>query len=52
MCGICGKLDFYGKETREDLLEKMTGSLAYRGPNDEGIYMSLPIGRSNVPFSF
>ena len=44
MCGICGKLDFYGKETNEDLLKKMTNSLAYRGPDDEGIYISLPIG--------
>jgi asparagine synthase (glutamine-hydrolysing) len=44
MCGICGKLDFYEKDISEDLLKKMTGSLAYRGPDDEGIYISLPIG--------
>jgi asparagine synthase (glutamine-hydrolysing) len=43
MCGICGKLDFHGKETGEDLLKKMTGSFAYRGPDDEGIYISSPV---------
>ena len=43
MCGICGKLDFYGKGASEDLIKRMTDSLAYRGPDDEGAYISVPI---------
>ena len=44
MCGICGKLDFDGERIEEDLLKKMTGSFLYRGPDDEGILVSHPIG--------
>ena len=43
MCGICGKLDFYGKGASEDLIKRMTDSLTYRGPDDEGAYISIPI---------
>ncbi|MBW1806381.1 MAG: asparagine synthase (glutamine-hydrolyzing) [Deltaproteobacteria bacterium] len=44
MCGICGKLDFDGKGIGEDLLRKMTRSFTYRGPDDEGVFASPPIG--------
>lgn len=44
MCGICGKLDFNGHGISEDLLKKMTRSFPYRGPDDEGIFSSPPIG--------
>jgi asparagine synthase (glutamine-hydrolysing) len=39
MCGICGKLDFTGSTVDEDLLRRMTGLLAHRGPDDSGFYL-------------
>jgi asparagine synthase (glutamine-hydrolysing) len=44
MCGICGKVDFYTHHISEDLLKKMCQSFAYRGPDDEGILVSPPVG--------
>ncbi len=44
MCGICGKLDFHEESISKELLKKMTGSLSHRGPDDEGLYASYPIG--------
>jgi asparagine synthase (glutamine-hydrolysing) len=44
MCGICGKLDFNGTGINEDLLKEMCRSFSYRGPDDEGIFISPPIG--------
>ena len=44
MCGICGKLDFNGKRVDGDLLKRMCRSLSYRGPDDEGVFISSPIG--------
>ncbi len=44
MCGICGKLVFDGKEISEDLLKTMCKSLSYRGPDDEGTFISPPVG--------
>lgn len=44
MCGICGKFDFYQNRITEDLLKKMCQSFFYRGPDDEGILINLPIG--------
>ncbi|UCF57676.1 MAG: asparagine synthase (glutamine-hydrolyzing), partial [Deltaproteobacteria bacterium] len=44
MCGICGKLDFDGRGLSEDLFKKMCQSFSYRGPDDEGTCISLPIG--------
>ncbi|HLA28919.1 MAG TPA: asparagine synthase (glutamine-hydrolyzing) [Syntrophales bacterium] len=40
MCGICGKIDFTGTPIDEDLLLRMTGLLAHRGPDDSGVYLS------------
>ena len=42
MCGICGKLNTYGRPIGDDLLYKMSESLSYRGPDAEGHYMTLP----------
>ncbi len=39
MCGICGKIDFTGLPVNEDLLRRMTGLLAHRGPDDSGVYL-------------
>jgi asparagine synthase (glutamine-hydrolysing) len=44
MCGICGKLNLHGQDIREDLLREMCRSFSYRGPDDEGILVSPPIG--------
>ncbi|MEW6334448.1 MAG: asparagine synthase (glutamine-hydrolyzing) [Thermodesulfobacteriota bacterium] len=40
MCGICGKLDFTGSPVDGDLLGRMSGLLAHRGPDDAGVYLS------------
>jgi asparagine synthase (glutamine-hydrolysing) len=40
MCGICGKLNYGGVQVDEALLRRMCRSLAYRGPDDEGIFVS------------
>ncbi len=40
MCGICGKLNYGGKIVDEALLKRMCRSLAYRGPNDEGVFVN------------
>jgi asparagine synthase (glutamine-hydrolysing) len=44
MCGICGKVDFHSHRVSEALLKKMCQSFAYRGPDDEGILVSPPVG--------
>ena len=44
MCGICGVLNFDGKEVGTELLKKMTDSIAHRGPDGEGWYQSKGIG--------
>ena len=44
MCGICGILNFDGKEVRPVLLKKMTDSIAHRGPDGEGWYRDKGLG--------
>ena len=44
MCGICGKLGLHGEKIDRDLLKRMCDSLAYRGPDDEGLYLSGNVG--------
>src|SRR5678809_433951 len=36
MCGICGTAGFID----ETLLDKMTGIITHRGPDDSGVYLS------------
>jgi asparagine synthase (glutamine-hydrolysing) len=45
MCGICGQLNFGNLEPvhRRDI-ERMVKSLLHRGPDDEGYYLSGPLG--------
>jgi asparagine synthase (glutamine-hydrolysing) len=45
MCGICGQFSYerYAPVARRDI-EKMARSIAHRGPDDEGYYVSGPIG--------
>jgi asparagine synthase (glutamine-hydrolysing) len=45
MCGICGKLDPSGVKLEE--IQSMLGTLAHRGPDDEGVYMDGGVGLGN-----
>lgn len=45
MCGICGKLTFDNEATISPaLLKVMADTIHHRGPDDEGYYVSGPIG--------
>ena len=41
MCGICGikQLDSITKGFEEQLIVRMTDTMAYRGPNDRGVWL-------------
>lgn len=39
MCGIAGFIDF-SKKTSEEDLAKMTGAIAHRGPDGQGVYLT------------
>jgi asparagine synthase (glutamine-hydrolysing) len=39
MCGICGKISLDNESVTSDLIARMMGSLAHRGPDDEGTYI-------------
>ena len=45
MCGICGQFNFLNlNPVRSQDLRRMTASLAHRGPDDEGSYISNQLG--------
>jgi asparagine synthase (glutamine-hydrolysing) len=45
MCGICGKLVFGAGETvSPSLVKSMADSIQHRGPDDEGYYVTGPVG--------
>jgi len=44
MCGICGELRFDGHAPEAATLVRMNQKLARRGPDDEGLYISGPLG--------
>ncbi len=45
MCGICGQFNYKTlKPVSQEKIERMTSSMAHRGPDDEGYYLSGPIG--------
>src|SRR5215831_10960341 len=45
MCGICGQFNFGSLEpVRRRDVETMTRTLAHRGPDDEGYYVTGPLG--------
>jgi asparagine synthase (glutamine-hydrolysing) len=45
MCGICGQYNFiYPKPVDITVIEKMTKVIRHRGPDDEGYYISGPLG--------
>lgn len=46
MCGICGKLELGNRAPSVGIeaIRRMLGPIAHRGPDDEGIYRSGPVG--------
>jgi len=45
VCGICGKLNFdREKLVPNGLLKRMADTMFHRGPDDEGYYLSGPVG--------
>ena len=40
MCGICGELRFDGRRTSADRIVGMRETLAHRGPDSAGLYLS------------
>jgi asparagine synthase (glutamine-hydrolysing) len=45
MCGICGKLEFdLNRSVSPGLLKSMADTIHHRGPDDEGYYVSGPVG--------
>jgi asparagine synthase (glutamine-hydrolysing) len=45
VCGICGKLNFDGQvSVSPGLLKTMTDTIQHRGPDDQGYYISGPVG--------
>src|SRR6266513_4928758 len=45
MCGICGQFNFGTRRPADrQLVSRMATSMAHRGPDDEGYFMSGPLG--------
>ena len=45
MCGICGIYNFGDKApVDEKMIQRMTDSIAHRGPDDEGVYLENNLG--------
>src|SRR3972149_231594 len=45
MCGICGQFNFGDSEpVVRCSIETMTSTMVHRGPDDEGYYISGPLG--------
>jgi asparagine synthase (glutamine-hydrolysing) len=47
MCGIAGRLNLDGRPVDRQLVSQMVRLLSHRGPDDEGVYVSGPIGLAN-----
>jgi asparagine synthase (glutamine-hydrolysing) len=45
MCGICGQFNFErGEPVEREAIVRMAQSIAHRGPDDEGFFISGPVG--------
>ena len=44
MCGICGIIDFSGKQIQNSDIIDMTDAMIHRGPDDEGVFIHKNIG--------
>lgn len=51
MCGIAGILDFYGPSPERALLERMIRMVRHRGPDEEGVITSGPVGLAHARLS-
>ncbi len=51
MCGIAGIIDYSGRKTKRLSTEKMLRTIAYRGPNESGIYSSPHASLGSVRLS-
>lgn len=51
MCGICGILDFSELSIRQDLITNMTKTLAHRGPDDSGSFVSGAVALGHTRLS-
>ncbi len=53
MCGICGKLVMNdpAAQVDRDLLRSMMEAIHHRGPDDEGLYLSGPVGLGHLRLS-
>jgi asparagine synthase (glutamine-hydrolysing) len=51
VCGICGVVETAGLVDR-DVLERMTGTLRHRGPDEEAYYVPEPDGPAAIGFGF
>jgi asparagine synthase (glutamine-hydrolysing) len=53
MCGICGKLIVRGQAAppNQVLLRSMMDTIRHRGPDDEGMYISGPVGLGHTRLS-
>jgi asparagine synthase (glutamine-hydrolysing) len=51
MCGVAGIIDFTGKANRKQTVENMLSAIAYRGPDESGIYQSHYAALGNVRLS-
>jgi asparagine synthase (glutamine-hydrolysing) len=47
MCGIAGVLDRSGAPVPLEVLRRMSGVIAHRGPDDEGHFVDGPVGLAN-----
>jgi asparagine synthase (glutamine-hydrolysing) len=44
MCGFCGEIDFRGRNASAARIERMTDSMAPRGPDGSGVVVRGPVG--------
>jgi asparagine synthase (glutamine-hydrolysing) len=45
MCGICGQFNFIRNEpVKAATIRRMTGTIVHRGPDDEGYFITGPVG--------
>jgi|WetSurMetagenome_2_1015567.scaffolds.fasta_scaffold00011_44 asparagine synthase (glutamine-hydrolysing) len=51
MCGVAGIIDYQGIENKQKVLEAMLSAIAYRGPDECGIYQSDHVTMGNVRLS-
>jgi asparagine synthase (glutamine-hydrolysing) len=51
MCGICGIVDFKNSRINPAALDKMTGTLKHRGPDDNGTEILGPAGLGHTRLS-